>query len=725
MTELHEEDDERQFAKQVGCMATLFHFFDRPHILSGSRRERFSSSSPSQITESVSPSERSEQSGPLVLPEKENLTERPPSPEPTRASLSVFKTTTTWKLKEAPRLSLDSRLRPREIRTTVNQGQDPDDNDCNRRSPSVVARLMGVDTLPTSSGPGSPAQLCRSASESRVRREPSYYRFIDSSVSNNNIDYNITNNKKVVPEPKPDLSVRVPNPNSNPTLNPHLPFHRKSSFEPVDCYPEPKRSNSGEITLYGEIERRLRKRGIDEPCKDLETLKQVLEALQLKGLLHSQPPDRQSDGRRSFSDDHVSKLQPPIVLMKPSPRPPRSPKNESPMNRGGGPRSRQNVVHPRREKVEMDRMVRRSRSPDRSEAVKSPSSPSRRRPGYNVVSPKKVGLYGSCVESPKSPHMQKHGLTSLGCGKVRPEPVAVRPGKGSREARLIVEDDTSTSVSDSSISTTSAIDFERSKLEVENSRSGRHLLERCDKLLSSIAAFTSADIADSQPSPVSVLDASFLNDESSPSPSGKRLVIPPKSPNANVWHLETNVDHLFDSDSDEPCTIGSESDDLDYLYLCEFLRESSRHGNLTKANELLRKRHQSSDATWQQRSLVYDAVKEIVERCQQVAPYDAFNGHMGPAPHMLKQHVWGELQKIREPTVNFGELVDLNDATCRAIEKDFSADLRWSNPSLEISDAVLQIERLVFKDLVADTINELTSVASPDHLTIPRRKLVF
>jgi DUF761-associated sequence motif len=391
--------------------------------------------------------------------------DRPPSPEPTRASLSAFKTTTTWKLREAPRLSLDSRLRPREIRTTVDKVQDLDDSDCGRRSPSVVARLMGVDTLPNGSGlgPGSPAQLCRSASESRVPREPSYYRFIDSSSFNNNTDYNNkynTNNKRVAPELKQDLCARVSSQNTNPNQNTHVPFQRRSCFEPVDCYPDPKRSKSGEITLYGEIERRLRKRGIDEPCKDLETLKQILEALQLKGLLHSQPPDRQSDGRRSFSDDYGSKPQPPIVLMKPSPRPPLSPKNERPLSRGGRPRSQQCGVHRRREMVDMDRMVRRSRSPDRSEVVKSPSSPNRKRPGCNVVSPKRVGQYGSNVESPKSPQMRKQGIAAIHCGKVRPEPLAVRLGKGRRDVRPPMDDDTSPSVSDSSVSTSSGLDFE-------------------------------------------------------------------------------------------------------------------------------------------------------------------------------------------------------------------------------------------------------------------------
>ncbi|KAJ3675608.1 hypothetical protein LUZ60_004650 [Juncus effusus] len=681
-----EEEEREQIVKQMGCMSSFFHFFDRPHILSTSRRDRLSSSQ-SQMSGSVSPSERSEQSGPLVLPEKDSVKSRPPSPEPdkTRASLSVFKTASTWKLKEAPRLSLDSRLRPREIRTTVvDRVQEPDDQ--NRRSPSVVARLMGVDILPTASGPGSPAQLRRSNSESRVPRDS--YRFMDS------VPHNVSNNRrdqKADPGPGPGSRVS----------NAHL-FHKKSTFEPVDCFPEPTmKKPNGEITLYGEIERRLRKRGmIDEPpSKDIETLKQVLEALQLKGLLHSQPLDRQSDGRRSFSDDHhhqlKSELKPPIVLMRPGSKPPRSPKNESGFNRraGSGP-----SFGPKRDRIDMDRIVRRSSISN--EMVKSPSSPGRRRNG------------GGHMESPKSPQRRISPVRV----RVAPEPpLAVRMGRGRREA----EDDTSTSVSGSSVAT-SPLDFERSRLD-ENSKSGRSLLDRCDKLLNSIVAFTSTDQENPQPSPVSVLDASILTEDSSPSPSSTRqLITPPKSPNPNICISEPLFD--FDSSEDELSTVGLDLNDPDYFYIREFLHESSRYRDLSKAYDLLKKRHQSSPATWRHRVLIYDSVKDILERKRNVSPWDSFTSWMKPGKQSLLQYVWLEVQKIRDPTVGSCEMVDLNEATCKAIEKDLAADRRWENPSVELSDAVLQIERLMFKDLVADMIQELADVAI---YTVPRRMLVF
>lgn len=56
---------------------------------------------------------------------------------------------------------------------------------------------------------------------------------------------------------------------------------------------------------------------------------------------------------------------------------------------------------------------------------------------------------------------------------------------------------------------------------MEEYKEGRSLLERCDKLLHSIAEITANEL---QPSPVSVLDSSFYKDESSPSPVMKRSI---------------------------------------------------------------------------------------------------------------------------------------------------------------------------------------------------------
>ncbi|CAI9778801.1 unnamed protein product [Fraxinus pennsylvanica] len=54
--------------------------------------------------------------------------------------------------------------------------------------------------------------------------------------------------------------------------------HRKGFFDSTGIFLEPKQT----ISIEGEIEKRLKMREIDETSKDLETLKQILEALQLK-----------------------------------------------------------------------------------------------------------------------------------------------------------------------------------------------------------------------------------------------------------------------------------------------------------------------------------------------------------------------------------------------------------------------------------------------------------
>jgi hypothetical protein len=255
----------------------------------------------------------------------------------------------SWRL---PRLSLDSRsvvdgrgkYRPREIRALPSPSSSSDD----RRSPSVVARLMGLDALPhgqEGDGGGQAAgELRRSASERVPRGDPSRFRFVDPTFLE----------RPASPQPH---DPRPPPASATETAVPRAPVPaavgprgggvqwRASRFDARDVFPEPAKdpaaAHGGEIALYGEIERRLRKRGIAEPARDLETLKQVLEALQLKGLLRHAPP--------------------PVVVMRPS------------SHRAPQPR----LMTPAR---------RRPRSPDASPA-RSPASPARQSP-QRRVSPK-------------------------------------------------------------------------------------------------------------------------------------------------------------------------------------------------------------------------------------------------------------------------------------------------------------------------------------------------
>ncbi|KAG8501773.1 hypothetical protein CXB51_004667 [Gossypium anomalum] len=83
------------------------------------------------------------------------------------------------------------------------------------------------------------------------------------------------------------------------------------------------------------------------------------------------------------------------------------------------------------------------------------------------------------------------------------------------EKLFIPAKDQTSNVSESSISPSSQTDTER--LNVEDYNDGGTLLERCDKLLHSIAEMADAT-TELQPSPVPVLDSLFYKEESSPSP---------------------------------------------------------------------------------------------------------------------------------------------------------------------------------------------------------------
>jgi len=318
-------------------------------------------------------------------------------------------TRSSWKFsREAPRLSLDSRavvdakggLHPREIRTNATSNLENDGDKQRRSTSSVIVRLMGLDSLPSDSG----AKLQRSASESRVSRD----RFsepklksngytqrsnVSSGQMNNHNHYRSNTNSNAV---NVNNNVNVVNSYGNidnglwngrgveggrgKQNKGTMMVQKKSFYDSADFFPEPKHNDS----IYGEIEKRLKMRGINQPSQDLDTLKHILEALQLKGLLHSQKHD-----------------QSPIVLMKPLRS--SSPSRFERFNRTGydsppphssvrsSPRARRNLSPRFDDRVQVNS---RNSSPTRRNV---PNVETRRRVGNEGVDSRRV----SPVHSPK------------------------------------------------------------------------------------------------------------------------------------------------------------------------------------------------------------------------------------------------------------------------------------------------------------------------------------
>lgn len=441
---------------------------------------------------------------------------RSPGPEPTTPveskpkqplPLPIFEykegNRTLWKFsREAPRLSLDSRaivdgkgsIYPREIRTnasilSANRSEtSTEEGDEQRRSPSVIARLMGLEPLPNSEPePIKKAELRRSASESRVSKDFYQNRFIDgnnfrlkqsqhsnsqdnsasSVLVKNAATMDHSSNAKVLD--RNDFAARSTK--TEPVRSHRGLGPRKIFFDSADVFPEPKQPAS----IYGEIEKRLRMRGIDEPTKDLETLKQILEALQLKGLLHSKKPPSQ----RNFVYDRTASLtESPIVVMKPA----RSPTSANRLGRIGNEsppssyRSRQvgrrnvNVtgetmpaVTSRRDRFEFDRNIRNQ---NRGRFSNSPT-----RCDSNVKSPSRRGLFVETQRRVSDPVDQRRTSPKMNSSKIGSDPqIANRSPRNRKptasvhpkERKIYVSqaEDESSTFSESSISNSSQTDTE-------------------------------------------------------------------------------------------------------------------------------------------------------------------------------------------------------------------------------------------------------------------------
>ncbi|KAJ0791289.1 putative protein LONGIFOLIA [Helianthus annuus] len=786
---IQDQNLEKQIEKQIGCMSGFLHIFDRQQILTG-KRIYSTKRLPSSTGADASPeSVKSVKSVKFVHSNAIRETEKPvvkaepdvPVPEsPDRfqrspaANSNVFPATTpprsplplpifemkegsmknSWKFcKEMPRLSLDSRatvdskgsLCAKEIQRTNDESYDKQ-----RRSPSVIARLMGLDQLPSSSDSVSSPEtvkkpeLRRSASESRVSRDLFHSRFIEcnnSQVKQQPNQSDETNLNSIIRE-----SAIIANTNGNGNSNRNVgkvtesmkysrnlkneapkasqwrsPQQRRSFFDTADVFPEPKQTN---VPVYVDSEKSLKLRGIDEQAKDLETLKHILEALQFKGLLHCNRPLTRDSQRNfvydpSFLSDEVN-----TVHMKPwrSPGPNRrysseispsaSPRKDrgvldrsgrSPVRARNSPNSKtgNTIVKRKPLTIETERRVHESSESRRNSPINSPK-----------LTPKRSGNrsdhYSVTNHSPRS---NRSTETVYSKHKV------VR--------NLLIEDESS-SFSESSGSTTSQSDLERSKLE-EN-REGKSLLARCDKLLHSIAEMNSITESHTSfnsviPSPVSVLDSAFDKDESSsPSPVMKRsidfkdLTVDLEE---DIWR--SVISPASSTKDDEFLFI---ADDSDFTYISEILRALKYVSDDSSVFYFLEKQQKARNSLENdtktcsklRRKLVFDAVNEIIDRNRELLPWK-----LTESSDSVNQ-ICLEFQKIREPET----AENLLDLICTLLKKDLAGNNVWSDQPVEVSEAVLYIERLIFKDLVSETIRDLAEFAGKTTMVFaPRRKLVF
>lgn len=291
--------------------------------------------------------------------------------------------------------------------------------------------------------------------------------------------------------------------------------------------------------------------------------------------------------------------------------------------------------------------------------------------------------------------------------------------EGEEEKAFLPAEDESSTISESSISTPSLTDAERSKME--EYREGKSLLERCDKLLHSIAEITAA-AESQQPSPLSVLDSSFYKEESSPSPVMKRSI-----------EFEDQVAELDDdgwsSVSPISCKLDENAEDGDYVYISDILRASSYLPEdsdvflLLEKQQYLKGKH-TSRVSRLQRRLIFDTVAEILDRKRHLLQWKSLSIASSALENLSLQQVWSEYQRIRERDTSD----DLLEVICGVLRKDLAGDAvnGWDGCPMEMSEAAVDVERLIFKDLISETIRDLAAFASATNKYQPlRRKLVF
>lgn len=166
----------------------------------------------------------------------------------------------------------------------------------------------------------------------------------------------------------------------------------------------------------------------------------------------------------------------------------------------------------------------------------------------------------------------------------------------------------------------------------------------------------------------------------------------------------------------------AEEEDSDLVYVSEILRASSYLPEESDVFVLLEKRKgkDTSRASKLQRRLIFDTLQEILNRNQKLPPWKA--------AARGEETVWSEFRRIRDREESASE--DMFGVICGVLRKDMAAEMSgWGEWTVEMGDVVLDIERLVFKDLIGETIQQLASFGpqcnNSNKVSALRRKLVF
>lgn len=176
--------------------------------------------------------------------------------------------------------------------------------------------------------------------------------------------------------------------------------------------------------------------------------------------------------------------------------------------------------------------------------------------------------------------------------------------------------------------------------------------------------------------------------------------------------------------------------DDDYAYIADIILETDLRGSPAEAFAILEQRHHAAGSckvAALHRRLIFDTVTEIIDRKRNVTPWIAFTSSSSPAftcsENLILPEVWEEVRWLREQVTAENAM----DLAGKAISQDMAGtaaiEQEWAVPVVDMSGAILHIERQLFKDLVSDTIRELVNLSGRSRAAapppLPCRKLIF
>ncbi|WCJ25574.1 Protein LONGIFOLIA 1 [Euphorbia peplus] len=718
------------------------------------------------------------------------------------------------KLKELPRLSLDSRVRgsstARKSDNLVgnsercngnstaffNQEEQPESR---TRLSNVVAKLMGLEAFPDEENKTDENKQTRvSGSPRNLHKEP------------------------LTPQLRND-AVKKPTPSSKVPMEP-APWKQPDGS--LKGRVTPPKSPSTPLSVYGEIEKRLAQLEFKKSGKDLRALKQILEAMhKTKEILETRNEAANMEPQRNLpnlsipqynnpiptptkSSDSPKSCRSPIVIMKPGKLVQRASNTVSPENatqsssllkglqteratlRTSDPRERPGLPSRLMDKNSGGRLTRVPQNPKGPHSTTRESTNSDKSSGtFNARQPqKRLGLEKQIHStSPSSDSIRRRRQTSRqptesGSPRRQPRsrPSSLQPSDdelsefGSDARDLSCRADSMSMQSDST-SFASQVDDEISSIDRSN-KINYNIIQQSYQRQKPVARLvkerSTAELAipsSEQPSPVSVLDASFHVDDL-PSPIRKKSIpfkdddvewnpvdvnhshsIPDYSLNSVINHIKTKNIQLpaihsciqMLSAQKETFFLGEYSSvNPEQQYISEILLASGFLNDLesgittiqlyqtgypinpgvflaleqVKASTMLSNdkkiRTKTSQSRLQstQRKLVFDVVNEILidkfqleNHSKHCCSPNTLVNHR-PRSQQLLGELCSEVDRLQGNAFNFG-LDSEDDALTGILQADLmQQSTQWTACNSEIPGLVLDIERLIFKDLITEVV---------------------